>query len=72
MTDFFRLLSGAFDVNIVFGIKNLEFNSGFKKMTKVMCLVKVALVVVVENGIWQNFMFNSRRPQRKLLNLKFC
>ena len=31
----------------------------------------MALAVVVGDDIWQNFKFNSRRPQRRLLNLKF-
>ena len=40
-------------------------------MIKVVRFVKVALAVVVDDGIWQIFKFNSRRPQRWLLNLKF-
>ena len=32
----------------------------------------MALAVVVDDDIWQIFKFNSRRPQRRLLNLKFC
>ena len=45
-------------------------------MTKLVRLVmwraRLALVVVVNDGLWQIFKFNSRRPQRRLLNLKFC
>ena len=40
-------------------------------MTKVLRLVKVALAVIVDDDIWHIFKFNSRHPQRRLLNLKF-
>ena len=30
---------------------------------------KLALVVVVDDGLWKIFKFNGRRPQRWLLNL---
>ena len=33
---------------------------------------KLALAVVVDDGLWQIFKFNGRRPQQRLLNLKFC
>ena len=47
-------------MNSVFGIKNTEFIISFKKMTKLVCLAtwgsRMALVVVVDDGLWQSSM----------------
>ena len=46
-------------MNSVFGIKNIEFIIGFKKMTKLVCLAteaRMTLAVVVNDGFWQSSM----------------
>ena len=47
-------------MNSIFGIKNTKFIIGFKKMTKVMCLAtkkaRLALTVIVDDGLWQSSM----------------
>ena len=44
-------------MNSIFGIKNTEFNSSFKKMIKVVRLKgNVAIAVVVDDVHWQSSM----------------
>ena len=47
-------------MNSIFGIKNTECIIGFKKMTKLVRLAmwgaRMALVVVVNDGLWESSM----------------
>ena len=40
-------------------------------MIKVVRLANLTLAVVVDDGIWQIFKFNSRRPQRWTTAIEF-